>query len=381
MIYSVDLDEMAGRISYVDLCKYVSDLNWIKFSGRVRDGVAVYQKIINNELFQINIPCDRIFSDYSYAIRKAVHILSFTESKSEEQLILELLNPMSDILRVRHISSRVENGSILFEDAINLYDNAKKLLTNAALDVTCYKKIYKGRISDTVQEFISKCRYGQTEIGSYVISLVCPFVNVGDDGQVQQLNIFSDEENAAISITRRATKKVMDSISIIKETIEEGKNLSDLVEDESKQISVSFIESLTNMNLINPGSALEIKAKWAPTIRNNISQKSVVEMSHDYYSPLQSVVEKYKADDQKETCIIEGKIANLKAPPQIEKRTKGNAKLVYIADDSSKTKAVQLTLDPDNYRIAIQAHQEGKTIRAIGKKTGNKMNDVSIIIL
>lgn len=381
MIYSVDLDEMAGRISYIDLCKYVYDLNWTKFPGKVREGIAVYQKTIGNELFQINIPCDRSFSDYPYAIRKAVRILSFTESKSEEQLILELLNPMSDILRVRHISSSVENGSILFEDAINLYDNAKKLLTNAALDITCYKKIYKGRISDTVQEFISKCRYGQTEIGSYVISLVCPFVNIDDDGQVQQLNIFSDEENAAVSITRRATKKVMDSISIIKETIEEGKDLSDLVEDESKQISVSFIESLTNMNLINPGSALEIKAKWAPTIRDNISQKSVVEMSHDYYSPLQSVVEKYKADDQKETCIIEGKIANLKAPPQIEKRTKGNAKLVYIADDSSKTKAVQLTLDPDNYRIAIQAHQEGKTIRAVGKKAGNKMNDVSIIIL
>ena len=381
MIYSVNLDEMAGRISYVDLCKYVSDLNWIKFSGKVRDGVAVYQKIINDELFQINIPCDRNFSDYSYAIRKAVHILSLTESKSEEQLILELLNPMSDILRVRHISSSVENGSILFEDAINLYDNAKKLLTNAALDVTCYKKIYKGRLSDTVQEFISKCRYGQTEIGSYVISLVCPFVDISDDGQVKQLNFFSDEENAAISITRRATKKVMDSISIIKETIEEGKDLSDLVEDESKQISVSFIESLTNMNLINPGSALEIKAKWAPTIRDNISQKSVVEMSHDYYSPLQSIVEKYKADDEKESCVIEGKIADLKATPQLEKRTKGNAKLVYIAEDSSRTKSIQLILDPENYNVAIQAHQGGKTIRAVGKKIGSKMTNVTIVIL
>ena len=381
MIYSVDLDEMAGRISYVDLCKYVSDLNWIKFSGRVRDGISVYQKTINNELFQINIPCDRNFSDYSYAIRKVVHILSFTESKSEEQLILELLNPMSDILRVRHISSSVENGSILFEDAINLYDNAKKLLPNAAFDVTCYKKIYKGRIADSVQEFISKCRYGQTEIGSYVISLVCPFMNIGDDGHAQQLSIFSDEENASVSITRRATRKVMDSISIIKETIEEGKNLSDLIEDESKQISVSFIESLTNMNLITPGSSLEIKAKWAPTIRNNISQKNVVEMSHDYYSPLQSVVEKYKADDEKESYVIEGKIADLKATPQLEKRTKGTAKLVYIAEDSSRTKSIQLILDPENYNNAIHAHQNGKTIRAVGKKVGSKMTDVTIVIL
>lgn len=100
------------------------------------------------------------------------------------------------------------------------------------------------------------------------------------------------------------------------------------------------------MNLITPGSSLEIKAKWAPTIRDNISQKNVVEMSHDYYSPLQSVVEKYKADDEKESYVIEGKIADLKATPQLEKRTKGTAKLVYIAEDSSRTKSIQLILDP-----------------------------------
>ena len=173
----------------------------------------------------------------------------------------------------------------------------------------------------------------------------------------------------------------MDSISLIKETIEAGKDLSEIVEDESKQISVSFIESLTNMNLITPGSGLEIKAKWAPTIRNNISQKSIVELSHDYYTPLQSVVEKYKANDEKESFVIEGKIADLKATPQLEKRTKGNAKLVYISEDSSRTKSIQLILDPENYNIAIKAHQNGKTIRAVGKKVGSKMTDVTIVIL
>ena len=128
MIYSVDLNEMAGRINYVNLCKYVSDLQWKKYEGRLKAGVAVYQKKINDKLFQITIPCNRDFSDYAYAMRKVVETLSFTENKSEEQLILELLNPLSDILRVRHISPSVENGSILFEDAINLFENSKNCL-------------------------------------------------------------------------------------------------------------------------------------------------------------------------------------------------------------------------------------------------------------
>ena len=41
MIYSVDLNEMAGRINYVNLCKYVSDLAWKKYEGQLRTGIAV----------------------------------------------------------------------------------------------------------------------------------------------------------------------------------------------------------------------------------------------------------------------------------------------------------------------------------------------------
>lgn len=380
MIYSVNLEDMAGRISPIDFIKYITDLQWKKYQGKIRDGIAVYQKIINDKFFQITIPCSRELRDYSYAMRKAINILAETELKSEEQLILELLNPMSDILRVRHISPDVENGSILFEDAINLYENAKKLLTNAALDVTNYKKIYKGRTCDEVQQFISKCRYGQTEIGSYIISLVCPFYKVEDDGSLKQLSLFSDEETCAFSITRKATKKIMDSISLIKSTIENGGSLSDLVENENNHISVSFIESLSNLNISNENNGIEIKAKWAPTIRNNISLTDQISITHDYYSPLKSVVDKYHEKDEKDTCTVEGKISLLQATPKIEDRKYGTVKLTYIANDGKKTKNIQLILDTNNYNTAILAHKTGKTVRAIGTLRGNKMKDVSLEI-
>lgn len=380
MIYSVDLDEMAGKISHIDFIKYISDLQWKKYQGRVHENVAVYQKFIDDHFFQITVPCNRELRDYAYAMRKAIGVLSITESKSEEQLILELLNPISDILRVRHISSTVENGSILFEDAINLYENSKKLLTNAALDATNYKRLYKGRTCEYVQQFISKCRYGQTEIGSYVISLVCPFVKIEEDGTVQQLSIFSEESNCAHSITRKATKKIMDSISLIKTTIENGGNLSDLIEDETKHISVSFIESLSNLNISNENNGIEIKAKWAPTICDNISTVNQISLNHDYYSPLKSIVDKYREKDEQDSCTIEGKISLLQATPKIEERKTGIVKLAYISDDGKKTKKLQLVLDKDNYNIAISAHQAGKTVRAIGTLQGNKMTNVSLEI-
>ncbi len=280
---------------------------------------------------------------------------------------------------VRHISKDVENGSILVEDAISLFDNAKKMLLNATLDVLNYKKIHKGRIPEEVSKFINSCRYGQTEIGSYVISLVCPFMNI-KDGEIQQLSWFSEEEISAYSLTRRATKKVVDSINKIKETIEHGEDLSALVDDSNNAISVSFIESLTNLNLSQENNSIEISAKWAPTIYENRANQDSAVLSHDHYSPLQTLVDKYKKEDESSTIILDGRIARLTASPNIEDRKNGQAQLVYI-DERSQAKKVMLELGKDEYDIAIKAHSAGKTIRVSGTFSGKKMVDVSLDIL
>ena len=379
MIYSVDLTEMAGKINHVDLMKYVTELGWCKFEGKVRSGISVYQKALDDKLYQITIPCDRTFSDYSLAMKMVVEVLSITEGKSEEQLILELLNPLSDILRVRHISPSVENGSILFEDAISLFENSKKLLLNATLDCCAYKKIYRGRPPENVQQFINNCRYGQTEIGSYVISLVCPFMTFDND-EIKQLSIFTDEEESSVSITRRATRKLIESIHEIKHTIEKGEDLSNLIEDPQKNISVSFIEALSNLNIGSKNHSLEISAKWAPTVRFNKPEIANVELSNDYYAPLKSVVDKYKKEEEIATKILEGRISKLNASPNIEERKNGTATLVYINYAAKATK-ITLELSKNDYDTAISAHSEGKTIRARGEIVGRNMEVSALEIL
>ena len=340
MIYSVDFEEMAGKISYVDVCRYVRDLHWEKYKGDVRDGISVYQKIVRDDFYQINIPCNLEFNDYSFSMYRVIKTLAKVENKSEEELILELLNPLSDILRVRQVSKNVENGSILFEDAINLFEQSKRLLLNATLDVLNFKPLYKGRVLEEAQKFINQCRYGQTEIGSYVISLVCPFINI-ENGEIQQLSLFSKEETAAQSITRKATRKVIESIDIIKQTIDSGKELSTVIEDERQHISVSFIEALAALNLAENENSIEISAKWAPTISENKPSFNKVAISHDYYSPMKSVIDKYKKEDEQHSIIIEGKIYQLDATPNLENRTKGTVKIVYI-DQLNKAKKLQV---------------------------------------
>ena len=254
-------------------------------------------------------------------------------------------------------------------------------MLNAALDsgTSSYKRIYRGRPPEDVQQFINHCRYGQTEIGSYVISLVCPFVTF-EKGQLHQFTLFSEEDNASVSITRRATKKLIESVSEIKQAVEDGRDLSEIIEDPDKNISVSFVEAITNLNIEKANNSLEIKAKWAPTISSNRPSINKILLSHDHYSPLKSIVDKYKKEDEIISQTFEGRISKLNASPNLEDRVKGRATLVYI-NQSNKTSSVNLLLSKDDYDAAINAHSEGRTIRAIGELSGNNMTVNTLEIL
>lgn len=141
---------------------------------------------------------NRDLLDYQDAMYQAIETVAFVEGQSTEQLLLFLLNPNTDILKIRLDRKNIEAGSILFDDAIRVYENAKKLIAATAQDVLHPKKYHQGRIDDAVSQFINNCKFGQTEIGSYVVSVVCPFAELDDAEGYKQLSIFPKRNSVLI---------------------------------------------------------------------------------------------------------------------------------------------------------------------------------------
>ena len=125
-----------------------------------------------------------------------------------------------------------------------MYENAKRLLAATALDILHPKKYHQGRMDDCVQKFLSNCRFGQTEVGSYVVSVVCPFAELDENEDYKQLSIFSDEERCANSLTRKVTSRVMENISFIKNHIDNGELEKLVLQNEDRMISANFYEAL-----------------------------------------------------------------------------------------------------------------------------------------
>lgn len=369
MIYSVNFLDLTEKINPHAFSRYLKDTGWIQFQSK-RTNVKIYQFEMGKNFFQASIPTDKNLSDYKQAMYKAVKTVAKVEQKSVEQVMLYLLNPNTDILKIRLEKKEIEAGNILFNDAIRLYENVKKLLAATALDILHPKKYHQGRSDDAIMKFLSNCRFGQTEIGSYVVSVVCPFAELDEGTGYKQLSIFSDEEQCADSLTRQVTSRVMNNIVEIKNQIDSG-NLDNLVSREDGTIiSANFYEALNGLNLDSEGADVEFIAEWSPVVKNTTCSESRIMLSHDYYLPIATVISKLKEEKNKATKII-GRIKRLESSPDVENRTMGKVTLVYL-DENDKKKTVTAELGKNDYNKAINAHACGNHVEIVGEITGRR---------
>ena len=365
MIYSVNFVDMTLKLNPLAVTKYLSETNWELYPIK-RSDIKIFQYKKEDLFEQVTIPLDKKLRDYKNAMYDAVCKIAYVEKKSVEQLMLYLLNPNTDILKIRLDKKEVESGNIMFDDAIQLFDNAKKLIAATALDVINPKKIHYGRIDEPVQKFLSQCRFGQTEIGSYVVSVICPFVDFPKTEGYKKLNAFFDEEQYAYSLTREVINRLMTNVATIKQKIDDG-NLESLANYDSP-ISSNFYVALSGLSMDTEDTTVEFMAEWSPTVKSNRCQYNRISVTNDYYEPIKTIISKIKECTNERTEIV-GKIKELKAAPVIDNREHGTIIVVYVGDNA-RAKSVTVKLDREDYDKAVAAHQHGKAVKVVGDLQG-----------
>ena len=361
MSYSVNFREMTVHINPLNVVKYLKSLNW-KVLPRKNEAIKVLQREIGGKLLQVNIPMDETLFDYKDAMYDSIATVAESEGKSLEEVFLYLLNPNSDILKIRLERKNVEVGNILLDDAIGIYENIKKLLSATAQDVLHYRKYHQGRIDTSIQKFLSECRFGQTEVGSYVISVVCPFV----DNDVRQTSIFSDEYEKVNSLTRKVTVRVMENLTRIKRDIDED-NLDSLT---SASISANFYEALKGLNLQTEDIRVEFFAEWSPFVKSKPPINHSIILTYDYCQPIESIIQKLREHRRKTSSII-GRIKKLESSPDAKSRDKGKITVTYLNKDN-RARTLTTYLDATDYKRALEAHENGWYVHLVGEISTKK---------
>ena len=96
------------------------------------------------------------------------------ERRPEPEILQDLMTTSSDLIRVRAPSRRLIVGSLPLEQAVAFVERARDLVLAAACAAITKRAYFATRKPTKATEYFSKVRMGQTERGSYVLTILSP---------------------------------------------------------------------------------------------------------------------------------------------------------------------------------------------------------------
>lgn len=343
-----------------NVCQYLTLNNWQEiarlFEGRVR------QFISPDEEDAILIPLVKDFCDYYNVMSNSLKTIAEFENTTLNGLFNILLNPTSDIMKWRIADENTSLGAISFNTMFENIESIKNLLASSYKDIISPASFHKKVMVTDVQNQIATYKFGQTEIGSYILNLVSPL-------GYYQYRLFDPQEEE-LPINRRINLKMLSSISKIQQSVIDNSSLLD-ESVSAGNISVNFLNALTKIYEDNRDSDVSICAAWdtkIPTIIDDVV--SEITLYPRCAEKVVQTAEKYTPkQEQNIPKTYYGKITNISGAAEIDNREKLIITIATIGDDNQKV-SVKVELDNSEFgHIVTDAFENGANIRASGTYT------------
>ena len=239
--------EQAKLVTPRALKAYAEALGWRVVQG-VNGTIALYHRP-DSDLHQLTVPLNENFDDYAETVVQAVRKLAAYEVRPALEVLDHLLLPPADELRFREVSPEAEAGNLSLLHAARLITGTQLRLARRRAQRSRRQALPSGMSRSEAEEFIAGCRMGQTERGSFTLTIACPL----DLPQAP-----NDEPFA-----RRVTNLFMHSLEGLAQATDSSRlaELADLTRHPG--LSANFCEVLAMIRPEGERSYLSIAATWS----------------------------------------------------------------------------------------------------------------------
>lgn len=337
-----------------DLVKYVQHIGLFKvcdlYDGRAQQYAAA------NYSYSVIIPFDKSFSDYDRVLVDSLSEIAINNNLSVDSIVNKLLYPSYDSLKYRVSQKRTSMGVLPFMFLPELIESIKYTIASVLNDIRNPSSFHKRVYSKDVNELLEKYAFGQTEIGSYILNILCPL------GEYQLSWI--DESRP---IQRMVNEKLMISIDKIQKDLKVH-NISKIEEEIEQGIySSNFMESLSDIYKDTRDTTINVYVDWCMDLPEMIDIPQNVLLEPKYMETVGVMAEKFKPKPKKnESKPFYGKIAGIESEPEINDRKHVVIKVSAIGDEGKKI-TVFAKLDYNQYFHDVdKAFQEGLNVRLSG---------------
>lgn len=314
---------------------------------------------------EIILPRTENLSDYANVVSTLIGIFARVADVDEFALYRDLVTADRDVIRMRAPDS--SDGAVSLDDGVGFVRGASDLLLAAACSYDNPQPLYRAGANKEARDYLRQMRLGQTEQGSFVLTLLSPVV---PPPMQLALNLDSKELPEEDIVERRITKHLAGTLKAARKAIEGTvSGASDAFATVLPEgVSANLCEALDKM--IVPFSTMDVSFVWART-RPVLKAREVIRFSNDDAPILREAARAFR---QRGPRLDESLVGFVNILSRREDEDEGKVRLKTEIDGTLQS--VNTILSQSEYARAIQAHAEQATVIAEGdlERVGQRWN-------
>ena len=307
---------------------------------------------------EIIVPNDRQLADYAPAVATILARLEKIENRSQLEIVKDMQLSGYDIVRVKNTSIEAKKGSLPIADSVKFIVNTKEMLLSAACSLVSKKASYLSRKPQQAEDYMKSVRFGQTEIGSFIITVLSPVSPELKSPQISLIDLHQEVpyEKRIIPAFHRSLVAISDAAR----EASESQDITPFISNISNGITSNLCDAIVSLNDTAEGGVIEVGFTLS-TNRKEVSRITPIVFDRDYTPIIQEASKQIKAIEPQPDQEIIGFVVNL------NRQTDDTIGQVTIQDiQPNKQRSITVQLSDPEYSRAIQAHEQKNLVKISG---------------
>jgi hypothetical protein len=317
-----------------------------------------------NQTIRLILPKSIEFEDTSSMISKAIKLLSAIERCSIDSMCQTIMNSGSDFLRPRILTSS-DGSNISLSLARKVINDFYGLVYDSACLEEDSQPFFAKR-RNIGKKYAERCRFGQTFPGSYGLTIEMP------------ISPSSPENMKQMPFERRIMVRIARGLLAIRKSSQEA-DVSILINEYKQGFNANLYETVQDLMESLQDNQIEFTFAWSPEY---ILPQELVNMTMIRLTPasvlpfLESAAKSLRRSSESQDAIILGKIVQLRGDGEIgeeeldESDSSSNGSGMTVIEwetEKGKPCLIRAVLSQEDYKLACNAHRDGKTVSIRGK--------------
>jgi hypothetical protein len=346
-----------GSIRPLNIIGYLRSHGWTKFS-EVTGKFSVWENARFPDA-EVVVPLRREASDFVQRLGDVLKELSAAEGRSQLEILKDLVNSGFDVIRLGVRAPNTDSGTVKIDEGVKLFGEAREILLAAACSAVRPRAVFHSRKPQQALDYMSSARLGQTEHGSFVLTVLSPVA--------PQFNAFSEtdlfpEEPFERQVVRTLAIGINTTITAAEQSaLAAEDNFRPFQDAVNSGVSANLCEGIAGLFMFGDQSTIDISFAWAQNrpIPEAVPSRAVI--TSDVIPTISEAARIFRARDALEDYVITGPIVKLERPEGQEQ-----GRVTIYAPIEGVPRKVNVTLLPTEYAQATRAHEQYRSVKLVG---------------